>query len=363
MYKAAHGLSVLAFAGIFALVISRGAVAQTCKKVAAEYQQGVVSLTVKKTKKLTGEIDIGNGTGFIVSPQGYLITADHLVYKDSAVYDEVTIDGAIGSLYAAKSQLKVIEEDRVADVAILRFLDSSHLYKPVRLGNPQKMQIGDPLCSLGFSAPLNLDYAAISGSLSALSGSDDANDVRTLWTTQMPSNLGESGSPVMAVPKGAKGGVVAIKYGGQKATIAQNVNYIIPINLATPLIKKYTGSNLLLADFAAEPELHLSKMTIDRQVIPLGGWRAFSIQVTDVQGNPVKGAKVAWQTPNGGLLTYVAETDEAGLATATNLYTFGSAGTYVQTVKIVGKDTLIGFIAADKAVPAGAGAAFTFQQR
>ena len=52
----------------------------------------------------------------------------------------------------------------------------------------------------------------------------------------MPSNFGESGAPVFDLKNG---GVIALKYGGKNPNMAQNVNYLIPLNLAKNLLETH----------------------------------------------------------------------------------------------------------------------------
>jgi hypothetical protein len=52
----------------------------------------------------------------------------------------------------------------------------------------------------------------------------------------MPSNFGESGAPAIDLKKG---GVVAIKYGGRDPAKVQDVNYLIPLNLAKGMLDEY----------------------------------------------------------------------------------------------------------------------------
>jgi hypothetical protein len=338
------------------------ALGQDCSGQATLSRQGVVSLIVKKIKKTTGQVIEGSGTGFIITPQGYLITADHIVARDASI-DEVKIVGAIGSLFASTSALRVIDEDKSSDVALLKFLDESHLYIPIKLGDPWDVPIGASLCSIGFSAPLNVDFHATVGSLSSLSGQDDVHGVNNLWTTQLPSNVGESGSPVIRLPDK---GVVGIKYGGENPATVQNINYIIPINLAGPLMSKYAGIFIPRAASNATPlvaNVSVQKIDGDQQTIPLGDWKEFRAKVVDTNGKPVPGAKVAWRTPAGGSLTFVSETDANGVATATNLYTFPTVGEYTQTATVVGKDTPIGFVDASKVPIQGSIASFAFAQK
>jgi len=336
-----------------------GAYGQDCSIPATSYQQGVVSLTVKKTKKETGQVTAGSGTGFVVSPQGYVLTADHVVARDSSV-DDISINGAIGSLYAPNAVLTVVGEDKRSDVALLRFLDQSRRYTAIRLGNAFDVSLGAPLCSLGFSAPLSADYRTTTGILSSLTGQDDANGVENLWTTQLPSNLGESGAPVLHLPDK---GVVAIKYGGERPGTAQNVNYVIPLNLAGTLLWQYCGIILPHPTYAVSASFRLEKLSEDQPVIPVGGWDNFKVRVLDKAGKPVPGAKVAWRTPVGGPLLYVSQSDQAGVASAPNLYTFPTSGDYLQTAAVVSDSTPTGFTDPAKILASGPAIELKFKQQ
>jgi hypothetical protein len=179
----------------------------------------------------------------------------------------------------------------------------------------------------------------------------------------LPSNVGESGAPVLLLPDK---GLVAIKYGGERPSTAEDVNYIIPINLAQPLLWKYAGIILPHPNSEATLEItssKLEKISGDLQVIPVGGWKNFTVKVLDTKGVPVIGAKVAWRTPTGGPLTYVSLTDDNGVAIATNLYTFPTAGAYVQTATVVSNSTPTGFVDTGKVLGQGPATSFTFEQK
>jgi hypothetical protein len=340
------------------------AMCQDCSKPAAENKQAVVSLSVEITNKETGAVTPGSGTGFVVSPDGFVLTAYHVVASDPDKM-ELRVYGAIGSLYAQKSILRFVAEDRDSDIALLQFRDSSHLYVPITLGNPWNVKVGEQLCSLSFSAPLEQEYHPTTGALSSRSGEDTGAGLNNLWTTQMPSNRGESGAPVLDL---SRGGVVALKYGGKKPGEVQNVNYLTPLNLAEPLLRKHVGLTLLHestslpSGIGADSSLRLEKVSGEDQIIPLGGWKNFAVRVVDTSGRPVVGAKVAWQTLTGGPLTYVGETDSTGISSATNLYTFATPGTHIQQATITRRDLPVGFIQNDRVLTLGVSVTFRYQQ-
>src|SRR6267378_2258912 len=195
--------------------------ADSCsEEVIARNRTATVFIRAKKTLKNTGGIEYRTGTGFIVSPSGYILTNRHVIETDETV-DQIEITGSIASREAVPSRLTVIARNE-HDVALLKFADTSKAYVTVILGRPGEVKVGRELCSVSF--PKDQESYFASGAMSSTSGD------RGFWVTQMPSNPGDSGAPVFL----ASGEVVAIKVGGYEDL--QNVNLLIPMNLAQDLV-------------------------------------------------------------------------------------------------------------------------------
>src|SRR5437763_143803 len=75
---------------------------------------------------------------------------------------------------------------------------------------------------------------------------------------------------------------------------------------------------------ASRANLRLAHQTPEVVSMEAGAWREFRASVTDTLGSPVIGARIVWQTPEAGPLTYVCATGPDGACGATNLYTFAS---------------------------------------
>jgi S1-C subfamily serine protease len=195
--------------------------AQSCpEEVISGNRAATVFIKVKKTLKVTGQVEERTGTGFIISASGYVLTSRHVVEADERV-DEIEVAGSIGSRKAASSELAVIARNE-HDVALLKFADTSKTYSSVVLGKPSDVKVGTTLCAVGF--PKQQEFYFASGTMSGEQGA--------LWVTQMPSNPGDSGAPVFL----SSGEVVAIKFGGYDD--AQNINLLVPMNLAGDLLTK-----------------------------------------------------------------------------------------------------------------------------
>jgi S1-C subfamily serine protease len=224
-------IRLLFLLGIFSLS-GLSASGQDCARIASSYRGAVVSITVDVKETTTGKIlDVRNGTGFIITSNGILLTADHIVDIDPALYN-VTIKGSAGSLHRYKSPLELIGKSKERDIALLKFLDDSSIYKTVPLGDPWAVRPGQELCSLGFPAPQ--DQQLGQGTLSSINGRN------SMWVTSMPWSKGEDGGPVFDL---ATSRVVAMQIGTD-----DKVNYLIPINLARSLIEDYTRLRLPASD-------------------------------------------------------------------------------------------------------------------
>ncbi len=128
----------------------------------------------------------GEGSGFIVSSDGYIMTNAHVV--DGA--SQVTVKLTDRREYSAK----VIGSDRRADVAVLK-IDVKGL-PTVRIGNPAKLRPGEWVVAIG--SPFGFDNSVTAGIVSAKARSlpgEDGNYVPFIQT-DVAVNPGNSGGPL-----------------------------------------------------------------------------------------------------------------------------------------------------------------------
>jgi hypothetical protein len=200
--------------------------AQDCS-LAVEMNRGaILYLKAQKTNPQTGAVTIKTGTGFFVSPDGYILTDYHVISADPGW--DVQVAGALGSAEAQQFAVTIIDTDSKEDVALLKVKETNHPWKSVFIGDPNTVTGTATLCSAGFpnNDQYQYEFQATQGPLGGKGGPAGR------WTTQMPSNPGESGAPVFTID----GIVVALKWGGDSQL--QNVNLLTPINLANGLLIK-----------------------------------------------------------------------------------------------------------------------------
>ena len=93
----------------------------------------------------------GQGSGFIISADGLILTNAHVVREAK----EVTVKLSDRREFTAK----VLGSDPVTDVAVLR-IDAKDL-PTVRLGDPKQLEVGDPVLAIG--APYGLEQTRHAG--------------------------------------------------------------------------------------------------------------------------------------------------------------------------------------------------------
>ena len=159
----------------------------------------------------------GQGSGFIVSPDGLVLTNAHVV-KDA---DQVTVKLTDHREFKAR----VLGVDEASDLAVLKI--DAHGLTPVRLGNSDQLGVGDYVLAIG--APFGLEQTATAGIVSAKGRSLPGDGAVPFIQTDAAVNPGNSGGPLFD----ASGAVVGINsqiYSNSGGY--QGVAFAIPINLA-----------------------------------------------------------------------------------------------------------------------------------
>ena len=170
----------------------------------------------------------GEGSGFIIQPDGLILTNAHVVEGAT----RVTVQLSDRREYRAK----VIGEDKTADVAVIK-VPADHL-PTVNLGNSNTLQVGQWVLAIG--APFGFENSATAGIVSAkgrMLPDEGAESYVPFIQTDVPINPGNSGGPLFNM----QGQVIGInsqiysRSGGY-----MGVSFSIPINVAMQVAHQLT---------------------------------------------------------------------------------------------------------------------------
>ena len=159
------------------------------------------------------------GSGVIVSPEGYILTNNHVI--EGATDVKVTLSN--------KRQLeaKVVGADPKTDIAVLKVEGSG--YPAITVGDSSKVQVGDYALAVG--DPFGVGQTVTMGIVSALNrGNLGIEDYEDFIQTDAPINPGNSGGALIndrGELIGINTAIISHGSGGN-----QGIGFAVPVNLA-----------------------------------------------------------------------------------------------------------------------------------
>lgn len=172
-------------------------------------------------QKGTEKREIGGGTGFIITKDGYVVTNKHVVQDDEAEYTVLMND-------ETKHDAKVLARDNITDLAILKIEADNLPY--VELGDSSDIKVGQSVIAIGNSLGEfrnTVSTGVISGlSRSIIAGSSrmGSEELSGVIQTDTSINPGNSGGPLLNLAGQVIGINTAMAQG------AENIGFAIPIN-------------------------------------------------------------------------------------------------------------------------------------
>jgi serine protease Do len=226
------------------------------------------------------------GSGFIISPDGYIVTNNHLIQglTGTGVVDSVTVTTTDRHEYPAR----IVGRDETSDLALLK-IDGRNL-PYVQWGDSTKARVGDWVLAIG--NPYGLGGTVTAGIISALHrGITGVGAYDRYIQTDAAINMGNSGGPMFDL----NGNVIGINSALISPTGASvGIGLAIPAEAAKPVIdslmkgqrpsRGYLGVGLQPLDENLAPSLGLPKDNgeIVRSLVPNGPAARSGLQQGDV---------------------------------------------------------------------------------
>ncbi len=169
----------------------------------------------------TQETEIGGGTGFVISSDGYVVTNKHVVSDESADYTVLMND-------EKKYPAEVLARDQINDLAVLK-IEAGGL-PTVELGDSSNLKVGQSVIAIGNALGEfrnTVSVGVISGlarSIVAGGAGIGSEALAGVIQTDASINPGNSGGPLL----NSSGQVIGINTAVAQG--AQNIGFAIPIN-------------------------------------------------------------------------------------------------------------------------------------
>jgi serine protease Do len=159
------------------------------------------------------------GSGVIVSPEGYILTNNHVV--EGATDVRVTLSDK------HQVQAKVVGADPKTDIAVLKVEGTG--YSAITIGDSSKVQVGDYALAIG--DPFGVGQTVTMGIVSAINrGNLGIEDYEDFIQTDAPINPGNSGGALIndrGELIGINTAIISHGSGGN-----QGIGFAVPVNLA-----------------------------------------------------------------------------------------------------------------------------------
>ncbi|HEU4370514.1 MAG TPA: Do family serine endopeptidase [Methylomirabilota bacterium] len=156
------------------------------------------------------------GSGVIIDASGIALTNAHVVEKATEI-EVITLDGN-------KHKAKTIGVDRKTDLAVLKLDDGKGKFAYARLGDSDRLQVGDWVIAVG--SPFGLQATVTAGIISAKARQIGQGPFDDFLQTDAAINPGNSGGPLVNMQGEVVGINTAIVAGGS------GIGFAIPSNMA-----------------------------------------------------------------------------------------------------------------------------------
>ena len=175
------------------------------------------------------------GSGFIVSDEGHILTNSHVVTTSGSGSSGAAVRGA-DRIYVAfhdgdRIPGTIVGWDLFNDTGLVKIDPKDHAVSPVPLGDSSRVVVGEPVAAIGspFGQESSLAVGVVSATERSIDSLTSAYDVSDAIQIDAPINHGNSGGPLLD----ARGRVIGINAQIRSDSgNAEGVGFAIPINSA-----------------------------------------------------------------------------------------------------------------------------------
>ena len=196
----------------------------------------------------------GSGSGVIISPQGYIVTNNHVVEN----YETLEVIFADGSTVSAD----FVGTDQFSDLAVIKVNGS--VPAVAELGDSDQLQIGEAVIAIG--SPLGdfkntVTFGVISG-LGRSLGIEEGSTYEKMIQTDAAINQGNSGGPLVNLAGQVVGiNTVIVRGNSTSSAVAEGLGFSIPAQTVSDI-----ASQLIAQGYIERPYLGVRWQLISPEI-------------------------------------------------------------------------------------------------
>jgi len=223
------------------------------------------------------KVEVGGGTGFLISKDGYIMTNRHVVDQDDVEYSVITDDGE-------SHTATVIAKDPVFDIAVLKIEGDDFPF--LTFGDSDAIEVGQTAIAIG-NALAEFRNTVSVGVISGLSRSITAGDgqgsferLEGVIQTDAAINPGNSGGPLLNLSGEVIGMNVAMAG-------AENIGFALPSNTVKGVAESVQKNGKIVRPFLGiryipitEDLKEKNKLPVDYGVLVIRGDTPSDLAVT-----------------------------------------------------------------------------------
>jgi S1-C subfamily serine protease len=179
--------------------------------------------------------DYAQGSGFVVSPDGYILTNSHVI-TTAGEGDATATAEAASTIFVEfrdgdRVRARIVGWDVYDDVGLVKVAPADHELDVVPLGDSARVVVGEPVAAIGspFGNDSSLSVGVVSATKRSIESLTSSYDLVDAIQTDAPINRGNSGGPMFD----ARGRVIGINAQiRSESGNAEGVGFAVPINSA-----------------------------------------------------------------------------------------------------------------------------------
>ena len=216
----------------------------------------------------TQEREVGGGSGFIVSPDGLIVTNRHVVDDTSARYSILLNDGTSRSV-------EVLARDTQLDIAVLRVTELGEEQLPYLVfSDSDTLKLGQTVIAIGNALAEfrnSVSVGVVSGlarSIIASDGMGNSESLEGVIQTDAAINPGNSGGPLLDTKGNVVGVNVATSHG------AENIGFALPADVVKGVVESVQTYGEIVRPYIGVRYLMLSEQVAATNEIAIdyGAW-------------------------------------------------------------------------------------------